>query len=141
MKFIISTPLEKDFQEVFKLFDLELFKKLRPPMVNLVVERFDGCKKGDEVHLLVSGKKWVSHIVDFHQDENEIFFIDIGVITPLPIKEWRHTHRIKKTGAHSCAVIDEIEYSTKNPLLDRLLYPALLAMFSLRRPIYQRELS
>lgn len=110
-------------------------------MVELVVERFDGCKKGDEVHLSVSGKKWVSHIVELHQDDSEIYFVDIGVITPAPIKNWKHIHKIKKTGDNQCLVIDEIEYSTGNLLLDRLIYPGLLAMFSLRRPIYKRELS
>lgn len=141
MKVIIKTPINKDYKKVFALFNLELFLKLKPPMVELVVERFDGCKKGDEVHLVVSGKKWVSHIVDYHEDDREIYFVDLGVVTPLPIKKWTHIHRVQKTGENQCQVVDDIEYSTGNAFTDKLLYPALLAMFSLRRPIYKRELS
>lgn len=141
MKIYISTPISNDYKKVFSLFNLELFTKLKPPMVSLVVERFDGCKKGDEVHLRVSGNKWVSHIVDYHQDDEEIYFIDVGVITPLPIKSWRHVHKIKKTADNQCLVIDDIEYSTGNKFLDGIIYPGLYFMFSLRRPVYRRELS
>lgn len=141
MKLTIQTPIAKNYKSVFARFDLELFKKLKPPAVSLEVERFDGCKKGDQVHLIVSGKKWVSHITDFYQDDNEIYFIDRGVVTPAPIKSWTHIHKIKKTGENECVIIDDIDFSTGNVLMDKLLYPALLAMFSLRRPIYKRELS
>lgn len=141
MKILITTPVPKNYKKVFELFNLELFIKLKPPLVNLVVERFDGCKKGDEVHLSVSGKKWVSHIVDFHQDEKEIYFIDIGAVIPPPIKEWKHIHKIQKVSENESLVIDDIEYSTGNALLDKLIYPGLLAMFSLRKPVYKRELS
>lgn len=141
MKLVIKTPIARNYREVFQRFNLELFLKLKPPFVDLKVERFDGCKKGDEVHLNVSGKKWVSHITDFYEDEKEIYFIDLGVITPPPIKEWKHIHRIKKTDDNHSEVIDDIEYSTGNAFTDKLIYPALLAMFSFRRPIYKRELS
>lgn len=141
MKLVIKTPIPKNFRQVFAQFNRELFIKLKPPVLNLEVERFDGCKKGDEVHLVVSGQKWVSHIVDFHEDEKEIFFVDLGVVTPPPIKTWKHIHRIKKIDDNNSEVIDDIEYSTGNTFIDKLIYPALLAMFSLRRPIYKRELS
>ena len=51
MKIKITTPIKRNYREVFALFNLQLFEALKPPVVNLKVERFDGCKKGDEVHL------------------------------------------------------------------------------------------
>lgn len=141
MKILIKTPIARDYQSVFKLFDLKLFKALKPPLIKLVVERFDGCKKGDEVHLNVSGKRWVSHITEYVENEDEIYFIDVGVIIPTPLTSWKHIHRIERTGLNSCNVVDEIYFSTGNQLLDKLVYPAITAMFLLRKPVYKRELS
>lgn len=141
MKILISTPINKNFRSVFAQFNLKLFEALRPPLVKLKVERFDGCKKGDEVHLMVAGQKWVSHITDNFESDDEIYFIDIGVMTPPPIKQWKHIHRIKRTGENSCNVIDDIEYSTGNSILDRMIYPAIYSMFVMRKPIYKKELS
>jgi ligand-binding SRPBCC domain-containing protein len=110
-------------------------------MVKLEVLRFDGCKKGDEVHLSVSGKRWISHITDFHEDEDQIYFVDIGFVIPAPLASWKHIHRIERTGEHTSQVIDDIEYTTGSPLVDKLIYPGLYAMFVMRRPVYKKELS
>ena len=141
MKIIIKTPIAKDYKSVFKLFDLKLFKSLKPPIISLIVERFDGCKKGDEVHLVVSGKKWVSHITDFCENDNEIYFVDVGVVIPTPLSSWKHIHRIERTGEKSCNVVDEIEFTSGYKIIDFFIYPAITAMFLLRKPIYIRELS
>lgn len=141
MKILLTTPIEKNYRAVFSLFNLKLFEALKPPVVKLVVTRFDGCKKGDEVHLNVSGQRWVSHITEYYESDDEIYFVDIGVIIPPPLSKWRHVHKIERTGENSCNVIDDIEYTTGNTLLDKLIYPALYAMFSMRKPIYKRELS
>lgn len=141
MKLIISTPIDRNFREVFKRFDLKLFEALKPPVVNLKVERFDGCKKGDEVHLKVAGQRWVSHITEDFESDDEIYFVDRGVIIPPPLSHWLHIHRVVRTGENTCAVVDDIEYSTGNKLTDKLIYPALYAMFAMRRAIYKRELS
>lgn len=141
MKILISTPIKKNFRDVFAQFNVKLFEALKPPLVNLVVERFDGCKKGDEVHLRVAGQKWISHITENFESDDEIYFVDRGVIIPPPLKHWLHVHRIERTGNDSCNVIDDIEFSTGNAFIDKLIYPALYAMFSMRRAIYKRELS
>lgn len=141
MKIKISTPINKNYREVFKLFNLNLFEALKPPGVKLVVERFDGCKKGDEVHLKVAGQRWISHITDYVENADEIYFVDIGAVVPPPLTKWKHIHRIERTGEHSCSVIDDIEYSTGNSFTDKIIYPALYAMFKMRQPIYKRELS
>lgn len=141
MKIIISTPINRNFKEVFARFNLKLFEALKPPLIKLVVERFDGCNKGDEVHLKVAGQRWVSHITDYLENEDEIYFIDRGVIIPPPLKDWLHIHRIERTGTNSCNVIDDIEYSSGHALLDRIIFPVIYVMFKMRRPIYKRELS
>lgn len=141
MKLIIKTDISRNFREVFSRFDQNLFEALKPPLVSLKVVRFDGCKKGDEVHLSVAGQRWVSHITDYYEDNDQIYFVDQGAIIPPPIKHWKHIHRIERTGENTSVVIDDIEYSTGNIILDKMLYPALYAMFSLRGPIYKKELS
>ena len=146
MKILIGTPIDKNFKEVFTLFNENLFKALKPPFVGLNVERFDGCKKGDEVHLRISTlpfktDRWVSHITNFHEDNDQIYFVDIGVVIPYPLKSWKHVHRIERISEHKCIVIDDIEFSSGNHLIDRLIYPALYAMFKARTPVYKRELS
>jgi ligand-binding SRPBCC domain-containing protein len=141
MKIVIKTDIARDFREVFARFDLNLFVKLKPPIINLEVVRFDGCKKGDEVHLLVSGKKWVSHITDFYEDKDQIFFVDMGAVIPSPLTYWKHVHRVERTGDQTSQVIDDIEYTTGNTFIDRLIYPGLYAMFIMRKPVYKKELS
>ena len=115
-------------------------------MINLVVERFDGCKKGDEVHLKMDlfgllNQKWVSHITDDFRSDYEIHFVDEGAILPPPLKKWKHIHRIQKINELSSYIIDDIEFTCGNPALDLLIYPALYAMFFYRKPIYKKELS
>ncbi|MBY0415368.1 MAG: hypothetical protein K2Q18_14445 [Bdellovibrionales bacterium] len=141
MHFIIETPIPKDFKNTFSKFDKKLFESLKPPLMSLKVDRFDGCKKGDEVHLRINGQVWVSHITDFFESDTEIYFIDVGIVIPFPIKTWKHTHLVKKVDENNCLVIDDIEFSTGNYLVDRLMHPILYAMFSLRGPIYKRELA
>ncbi len=141
MKIYFKTPIPNDYRTVFSKFNLDLFIALKPPMTSLKVERFDGCKKGHEVHLKVSGQKWISHITEDFENDEKIFFVDEGFVTPFPIKTWKHVHLIIKTGQKSCDVIDDIEYSTGLKALDVLIYPFLWGMFSLRAPVYKRELS
>jgi ligand-binding SRPBCC domain-containing protein len=141
MKIIIKTPINKDYRTVFSLFDVKLFTALKPPLTSLKITRFDGCKKGDEVHLVVNGQRWVSHITDFVENADEIYFVDLGANIPFPLKSWKHIHRIERSGANTCNVIDDIEYSTGNIITDKIIYPALKFMFMLRGPVYKRELN
>ena len=140
MKVQIKTTIQKNFRDVFKKFDLLLFSALKPPLVPMKIERFDGCKKGDEVHLIVAGQRWVSHITELYQDDEQIYFVDIGAIIPYPLKSWKHIHRIESIGKETCQIVDDIEYSTGNSFTDKLIFPMIFSMFALRRPIYKREL-
>ena len=142
MNILIKTRLSKNYKEVFKGFDLELFKALKPPLINLNVARFDGCKKGDEVHLEIGigplKQKWISHITDDFINEKECTFVDEGHILPPPLKDWKHTHRILNIDENICEIQDDINFSSGNSLLDFFLYPALYAQFALRIPVYKK---
>ena len=146
MKILIKTKIEKNYQILFSKFTIDLFKKLKPPVLNLTVERFDGCKKNDEVHLKMDlfgqlKQVWVSRITEDFRNDYEIFFVDEGIVLPPPLIKWKHIHRIEKINELSSYVVDDIEYSCSNIFIEMAIYPALYAMFLYRNPIYKRELS
>jgi len=145
MRLLLKTKVNQKLSIIHSKFNEELFIKLAPPLMNLKVERFDGCLKGHEVHLKMDlfglmSSRWISLITSSVFNENEFTFIDEGTIIPPPLKKWTHTHRVEKINENSCWVIDDIEYSTNNKILDNAIYPALYSMFKLRSPIYKREL-
>jgi ligand-binding SRPBCC domain-containing protein len=144
MRIIIKTKVQQDFKKVFQAFDIKLFMKLKPPLVSLNVIRFDGCQKSNEVHIEVKilwmKQKWISLITEQQSNENEIFFIDEGVLLPKPLKYWKHKHIIEKS-IDSSIIIDDICYSTNNILLDFLLFPALFLQFYFRKPVYKSYFS
>jgi ligand-binding SRPBCC domain-containing protein len=141
MKLKLETPVASSYKKVFERFDISLFEALKPPFINLTIDRFDGCSKGDEVHLQVGvgplKQTWVSHITDSGETEDSLYFVDEGHVLPPPLKYWRHQHIIKKIDDLSSVIIDDIEYSSGNQLLDRALYPVLYVQFALRGPIYK----
>lgn len=146
MKILIKTRIEKNYQVIFSKFNLNLFKALKPPILNLVVERFDGCKKGDEIHLKIDlwgklNQKWISHITEDSRNDYEINFVDVGTLLPPPLKKWKHTHRIEKINELASFVVDDINYTSGNKVIDLAIFPALYLMFLCRKPIYIRELS
>ena len=145
MKIYIKTKIEKNYREVFSFFNRELFLALKPPLVNVKLDRFDGCKKGDEVHLRMDlfgllNQSWISHITENAESSDEIYFIDEGALLPPPLSQWKHIHHIKKIDENSTYIIDDIDYTTGNIALDYMIYPALYSMFYYRIPIYKREI-
>lgn len=144
MKIYHSTLVRCEFESAILKFDQILFEKLSPPLINLKVNRFDGCKKHDEIHLemnfLGHVTRWVSVITADAHLENEFYFIDEGKDLPAPLKYWKHTHIVKKISKDQSMIIDEIEYFANNSFLTKIIYPALYTMFYLRKPIYIREL-
>lgn len=144
MKIIIKTRIEKNFQLVFSKFNIDLFRALKPPFMKLTIERFDGCKKGDQVHLRMdmfgSTQKWVSHITEEKRGDYECYFVDEGIVMSPPLKKWKHTHRVQKINELASYVIDDIEYTSGNKAVDLAIYPTLYTIFLFRVPIYKREL-
>jgi ligand-binding SRPBCC domain-containing protein len=145
MKIYISTKVENKLENIHAKFNRDLFEKLSPPLVGLKIERFDGCLKGDEIHLLldtlgIRKTSWISIITTSEINAKEFYFIDEGLVLPPPLVYWKHVHRVEKIDDNNCFVIDNIEYKTKSLMMDKILYPALYSIFLYRCPIYKYEL-
>lgn len=140
MNIRIKTKVNKSYEEVFQRFDIHLFMKLKPPLIGFNVKRFDGCKKGDELHieLKILGLKqnWISMITESGKNESEIYFTDKGTILPKPIKYWEHRHIIQKF-IDSSIIIDDICYRTNSKILDYLLFLLIFIQFYYRKPVYK----
>jgi len=140
MRITIKTKVEQNYIKVFQGFDINLFMKLKPPLIGLRIMRFEGCKTGDnvEIRLNMFGLKqhWHSMITEDFENENSVGFVDEGVKLPWPLKYWRHVHKIEKSIENSI-IIDDISYNTGNKLLNFLLFPAFFLQFYYRKPVYK----
>jgi ligand-binding SRPBCC domain-containing protein len=140
MRLYFKTSLDEPFLKVTAGFGRSLFEKLNPPWARADIERFDGCKKGDEVHLnlhlMGTSQKWVSLMTDDFIGQEEWFFVDEGKILPWPIKQWRHKHSVIKISETQSEIIDDIYYSA-GPF-SALIYPALWATFMIRPERYRQ---
>lgn len=127
-------------EKVFSYFDENLFKALNPWFMPMKVELFEGCLPGNRVIVKLGvsmiNTRWVSEITSFEKNENEIFFTDIGLELPFPLKKWEHHHRIIKTGQNQCRIVDEITYFTSQRWLDQMIKPAMLLQFGIRKKAY-----
>tara|TARA_R110000868_G_scaffold269233_2_gene528619 strand:+ start:24806 stop:25255 length:450 start_codon:yes stop_codon:yes gene_type:complete len=146
MKLFFETIVPMNYVDVFNGFNVDLFKALKPPLLNLEVKRFDGCKTGDQVHLGVGALglsiPWVSVITDHGENETEFFFIDEGSKLPPPLSKWRHRHSIRKISKNESVIIDDIQFSCHGGIaVELLLKPVLWAQFNSRGPIYLKRFS
>lgn len=141
MKLTLQTRVEQDYLSVKNGFDQTLFQKLSPPFPPVKLLRFDGSSKGDlvvlELNFLFFKQQWTSVITEDVTDEKEFYFIDEGIELPFFLKTWRHKHRVIQEGTGSL-IRDEIDFTAPFGWLTVLLYPALLAQFAFRIPIYKR---
>ena len=143
MKILIKTKVKGLPKEILSKFNDELFLKLKPPFVDLKLNRFDGCQKGDEVHLsiyppLIGEQKWISLITSNISKDDYCDFIDEGIVLPKPLTYWHHHHKIVKLNKNYSYIIDEINFKSSNKLLDYLLYVPLWLQFFYRKPIYKK---
>jgi len=143
MKLYFEAQVKSTISEIKSRFNEELFLKLKPPFMVLKLERFDGCEKGNEVHLRMGApgmlQKWVSTITASKTDSNEWLFVDEGKTLPLPFKYWRHEHKVTKLTETTSTISDSIEYDCGNSLLNRLLWGPLWLSFSIRPSVYRKE--
>lgn len=141
MRFIIITPVAKEYRQVAQGFGQPLFEALNPPFPPVRLLRFDGSTKGDEVHLelnfILFKQVWKSLITENNTSEQEIYFIDEGIQLPFFLRYWRHKHRIvnKGNGTH---IVDDITFRSPFILFDFLLYPVLFLQFLYRKPVYRK---
>lgn len=141
INFKIKTVVEQDYKTVFERFDEDLFLALKPPLLPLTLNRFDGSMKGDEVHITLGkgalSQDWNALIVEQAELADEIYFIDVGSKLPFFLKDWKHKHRIVKEG-EGAMIIDDISYKTPFFLMDYLMFPVLYLQFWARKPVYTR---
>ncbi len=137
----IETKVNQSAQEVMDGFDEDLFKALKPPLMTLNLHRFDGCEKGDkvelEVGLLTFLQPWHALVTEHGEDEEKLYFTDIGARLPFPLKDWTHRHQILKHSLGS-TVVDDITYKTVWFPFDYLMYPVIYMQFWLRKKIYRQ---
>ncbi|GHB72676.1 SRPBCC family protein [Persicitalea jodogahamensis] len=145
MKITLRTKVSASLSAVWQGFDESLFEKLSPPFPPVKLARFDGSNEGDvvslELNFIFFRQKWVSHIVEQRETEQEIYFIDKGVKLPFFLSFWRHKHRLIRDPSGGTIIADEIEYRTPFLLLDYLMYPVMWAQFAYRGPIYKKIFS
>jgi ligand-binding SRPBCC domain-containing protein len=145
LSYSISTPIQASLSHVKELFTADLLLRLSPPFPRVSLQRFDGCKKDDnvilEINLVFTKVTWSSLITEDKLTADEWFFIDEGVKMPFGLNYWQHKHRVKKINEESCEIIDEISFDTRNEFLNYLLFPFLWGMVFYRKPFYQKYLS
>lgn len=141
MRVHLQTNVQQDYLRVFNAFDATLFQKLSPPYPRLKLLRFDGSAPGDVVAVeLQTGFKsfqWTSLITERNISETEAYFVDQGQVLPPPLRYWHHKHLVSKNGS-GAIIHDIITYSTGIKALDLVLYPLMLAQFSMRKAVYRR---
>lgn len=142
MRIYISTSVACPIEKVWQGFDENLFKALSPPFPRVLVERFDGCITGHEVHLKLLfpffPQQWNALIVQHQVSDKEIFFVDTGTKLPFFLKNWHHKHSIVKIDNANSAIVDDIDFSSGRWITDVVLFPFLWVQFVFRKPIYQK---
>jgi ligand-binding SRPBCC domain-containing protein len=142
VKLVFETEIARSFLIVKSRFNLNLFLALKPPLVQMVVSRFDGCSPGNEIHLnlntLGNQSKWVSVITHEMQDSGEWSFVDEGKFMPWPLATWRHHHRVVSLGDNSSKIIDDISFECVHSWMNVFMYPVLWFTFAIRPHRYKK---
>ncbi|GAB4014590.1 hypothetical protein GCM10028808_37490 [Spirosoma migulaei] len=147
MHIVLKTRVNQPLLAVWAGFTRALFERLTPAFPPVKVVRFDGCLRGDVVHLqlnfLFFQQDWISLIVDQQTGQEEIYFIDQGTQLPFFLSHWKHRHGLRRsvdlqTGSEQTIIIDDITFKTPFLLTNYLFYPVLWLQFAYRKPIYRR---
>jgi ligand-binding SRPBCC domain-containing protein len=133
-----SSTFKAEFSEVKKNFNKNLFEFLLPKVLPTKILRYDGHETGDQIHLQLANKVWISKITKVNDFESEYNFTDEGERLPLPLKKWHHKHRVVKVNESEVTVIDEISFDCGNKVLNNILYPILFAQFIPRISLYKK---
>lgn len=144
MRIKIETKVQASLNEVKAGFTDELFLKLNPPFPPVKLEKFDGCKTGDQVVIILNfilfKQTWISDITEDKEENGSWYFVDQGTKLPFFLSKWRHHHGVKSESIGS-KIIDDITYSTGTLLTDLIIYPLLYGQFLYRKPIYKKVFS
>lgn len=139
-KIHIQTKINKPAPEAFSRFSDGLFESLIPPFIK--IERNDGIHKGDQVIVqfkLAIIKPWHLEIIDNGQDEVSYWFTDKSISGgPFGIQDWTHIHRVKIVDQSQCIISDEIEFDTRNKILNVLVLSIFTLDMKLRKSKYKK---
>ena len=143
MRFFLRTHVAAPPAQVWQGFTRELFLDLAPPFPPFRLLRFDGCRRGDEVHLELGPgplrQRWTARITDHGLlPDGTYYFVDEGQQLPRPLRFWRHRHLLQPAPGGGTLIGEDLEYRTRFRWLDWLLWPAVWAQFAWRRPVYRR---
>lgn len=145
LSFTLTSPVQAPLSHIKEHFTSDLLINLSPPFPQVSLERFDGCRKADQVilkiNLLITQLTWSSIITDEVLADDEWFFVDEGVTMPFGLRFWRHKHRVKEVNPLHSLIIDEISFDTGMTFLNYLLFPFLWGMIFYRKPLYKKYLS
>jgi len=123
-------------------FDEQLLLRLSPPGIKVELLHYGGSLPGQRVHLRLRilgliRQEWESEITEAGEHEGEIYFTDEGRRLPFGLTSWRHRHIVRQAGPGHSIIIDDIHYSSRNALLDLLLWPLFYVQFAYRKPVYR----
>lgn len=139
-KIVVTTRVVGNRFEVFRNFNEDLFRYLKPPRFLAEINRYDGTYEGAivEVQFRFPFQALMQvRISDFNEELTR--FTDQGVILPFGLRSWTHHHQVLDdvSSPHHAIIRDEIHYRSINPLTDILFYPLLFMQFYLRKPAYR----
>lgn len=140
MNLLFKTTVSRNYKLVAEGFTAKLFLYLTPAWLPGKLIRFDGCDKGNEVHIELGHPRlyWVSEITEARMSEESWYFIDEGKVLPWPLKKWRHRHAVVKLSEDESQIVDDIEYHCANKFLEKSIYPMIYSMFSIRPARYKK---
>ena len=73
---------------------------------------------------------------EYKLNDNELSFIDKGIVLPLGIKSWEHTHIVEGVGENTI-IRDLVYFSHTNILMEYLLFPILMFPIIIRKLFYK----
>lgn len=141
MNIVFHTPINLPVESVKKGFTQDLFVHLAPGLIPFKLIRFDGCLKGNEVHIALGpspfAQKWVSLITFEETNTQGWSFIDEGKKLPWPLSYWKHHHRVDKVSETKSLIVDDIKYECSPAFLTPIMKPFLWYVFSIRPKRYR----
>ncbi len=143
MKLYFETTVATPFETVKENFNEKLFSALKPPGIGFNIKRFDGVKKGDEIHLEINlpsllSRKWVSVVTHEEGSGRAWSFVDEGKVLPWPLSRWRHAHWVVKLNDRHTKIIDDIYFECSPAFLGHSIRPILWSTFAVRPAFYKR---
>lgn len=143
MKLYFETTVAASYETVRENFNEKLFSSLKPPGIGFGIKRFDGVKKGDEIHLEIQlpsllSSRWVSVVTHEEGNAKVWSFVDEGKVLPWPLSRWRHAHWVVKLNEKHSRIIDDITFECSPGFLGPVVRPILWTVFAVRPGLYKK---